>query len=190
MAEHRANPLDRTDVSLAVLDLEASALGSGSYPIELGIAVIGGASNPIRTWSSFIRPTKDWEENGLWSQHSAAVHGITVEQLRREGLSVESACDSLNALLLPAAAVVTDAPMHDQAWLDRLFDAAGREQQFIIYDFEQLAGCLDAEEYRQFVYLLERAATPHRAGPDALRLASAVLEARLGYRPQVREIGR
>ena len=188
MVERKASLLDRADARLVVLDLEASAFGPKSYPIELGIAVIQGPTSPIRTWSALIKPTDDWEANGLWSRQSAAVHGITIEELRREGRSIEAACDTLNALLRPAAAVVTDAPMYDQCWLDRLFGAAGKEQQFIIYDFERLAGCLTTDEYRQFVHLLERSSAPHRAGPDAVRLASAVLEARLGYRPQVREI--
>jgi len=188
MTKHRTNPLDRNDVRLVVLDLEASALGKGSYPIELGIAIIEGATNPIQTWSSLIKPTEDWETHGLWSPHSQAVHRITIEELRREGRSIHTLCDTLNALLHPAVAVVTDAPMYDQVWLDRLFDAAGKMQQFVTYDFERLAGCLTTEEYRNFVHLLERSVAPHRAGPDALRLASAVLEARLGYRPQVREI--
>lgn len=188
MREHRPNPLDRNDVRLVVLDLEASALGPGSFPIEAGVAVIEGASKPIQMWSSLIKPTNDWEAQGLWSRESQAVHGITIEELRGEGRSVESTCDTLNDLLRSATAVVTDAPMYDQAWLDRLFDAAGKEQQFIIYDFERLAGCLDVEAYRQFVHLLERSSAPHRAGPDALRLASSVLEAHLGYCPQAREI--
>lgn len=188
MMDRRANPLDRNDARLVVLDIEASALGKRSYPIELGVAIIEGTAKPIQTWSSLIMPTNDWETNGLWSLHSQAVHGITIERLRREGRSVDFACHRLNALLRPAVAVVTDAPMYDQAWLDRLFDSAGKEQQFVTYDFERLAGYLNAEEHRQFLHLLRRSVAPHRAGPDALRLASAVLEARLGYRPQVREI--
>lgn len=184
------NVLDRDDLRVVVLDLEASALGPGSYPIEAGIAVIEGATRPIQAWSTLIKPPHDWRQHGFWSPESAAVHGITIEELKREGQSVGSVCDRLNAMLRPAAAVVTDAPMFDQAWLDRLFDAACKEQQFIIYDFERLAGCLTRDEYRQFVHLLERSAAPHRAAPDAVRLASAVLEARIGYRPRVVEIER
>lgn len=183
------NLLNQDDRPIVVLDLEASALGQGSYPIEVGITVIRGTTNPIQSWSTLIKPTHDWHQHGFWSSESTAVHGIMIEDLEREGRSVGSVCDRLNALLRLAAVVVTDAPMFDQAWLDRLFDAACRAQQFIIYDFERLAGCLDRDDHRQFAHLLERSAAPHRAAPDALRLASAVIEARIGYRPQTVEIG-
>ena len=52
------NILNRSDLRIAVLDLEASALGFGSYPIEVGVAVIQNAGHPIRTWSAMIRPTE------------------------------------------------------------------------------------------------------------------------------------
>lgn len=179
------NLLDRADVRLAVLDLEASALDKGSYPIEIGCALIEGASRPLRVWSALIEPTEDWTRDGVWSPQSQQVHGISIEDLRRNGLPVGIICDRLNTLLRSAAAVVSDAPMYDQEWLNRLFEAAGQEQRFILYDFERLAGCLHRDDYRQHVHLLKRTPAPHRAAGDAVRLASAILEAKVGYPPRV-----
>lgn len=174
---------------LVVLDLEASALGLGSYPIEVGLAIMEGGTAPIRTWSTLVRPTADWEFRGVWSPAAQAVHGIPIHELRREGRPVDEVCMILNALLRPASRVVTDAPEYDRDWLARLFDGAGVEQRFYIGGIERLAiECLTKDELRQYEHLLRRSRAPHRAGPDAIRLASAFLEARLSYRPQVRDL--
>lgn len=178
------NILNRSDVRIAVLDLEASALGIGSYPIEVGVALIQPAGHPIRTWSTMIRPTEAWLSEGLWSSASAGVHGIPLDLLQQEGHVIGDVCDWLNAILSTRTIVATDAPRYDQDWLDTLFKAAGREQRFILYDYDLLTGALGSDQYRHFVYLLDRDPAPHRAGPDALRLASRLMEAHLGYPPR------
>lgn len=183
------NILNRSDLRIAVLDLEASALGNGSYPIEAGVAPITGAAQPIQTWSAMIRPTSTWRDAGLWSPASAAVHGIPLEMLMQQGHAVEEVCDWLNALLGSRTIVATDAPRYDQDWLDALFREAGREQLFTLYDFDVLTGGLNPDQYRHLVYLLDRSHVPHRAGADALRLASKLMEAHLGYPPRVEDLG-
>jgi hypothetical protein len=45
------NILNRGDRQIAVLDLEASAIGTGSYPIEVGVALVRGAPKTIATGS-------------------------------------------------------------------------------------------------------------------------------------------
>lgn len=181
------NILDREDLLLAVLDLEASALGYRSYPIEAGLALIQGAKQPIRTWSALIQPAPQWRKAGLWSPESADVHKIQRETLEREGRPVDEVCEWLNAVLARAAVVVTDAPLHDQSWLDTLFRAGNREQLFTLSDFDALTGVLDADQYRRMVELLEGAASLHRAGLDALRLAASLVEAHLGFPPRTEE---
>jgi DNA polymerase III epsilon subunit-like protein len=183
------NILNRSDLRIAVLDLEASALGNGSYPIEAGVALITGAARPIQTWSTMIRPTQAWLNAGLWSSASAAVHGIPLEIIVQQGHAVEDVCDWLNALLGSKTIVTTDAPRYDQDWLDTLFREAGREQLFTLYDFDVLTGGLNPDQYRHLVYLLDRTHVPHRAGADALRLASKLMEAHLGYPPRVDDLG-
>lgn len=61
------NILNRSDRLLAVLDLESSALDRGSYPIEVGVAIIRPVPLPILTWSTMIRPTETWLATGVWS---------------------------------------------------------------------------------------------------------------------------
>lgn len=114
------------------------------------------------------------------------VHGISPSELEH-GKDVTTVCGVLKKLLRRTI-VVTDAPDFDQAWLNTLLAAAGVDQGFVLQDFDLLPANLRPEEYRQFVLLLDRSSAPHRAGPDALRLASALLEVRLGRPPQTIEI--
>ncbi|MEO7692247.1 MAG: hypothetical protein ABIS51_23380 [Sphingomonas sp.] len=181
------NILSRDDVLLFILDIEASALGYGSYPIEVGLALIQGTRLPIRTWSALIRPTQQWREAGVWSSESAVVHNIPFDLLEQEGRPASEICSWLNALLGRAAIVVTDAPLYDQDWLDALFRAGDCDQLFTLLDFDALTGGFNPDQYRRFVNLLERERVRHRAGPDALRLARSLLEAHLGYPPPVEE---
>ena len=178
------NLLNQPNLQIAILDLEASALGHGSYPIEVGVALIHGAAHPVRSWSTMIRPTQAWLDHGVWSPASARVHGISIELIEQEGRPVEEVCDWLSSHLGSAAIVASDAPRYDQDWLDTLFRAADREQLFTLYHFEVLTSGLSADQHRHLRYLLNRAPVPHRAGPDALRLASKLLETHLGYPPR------
>jgi DNA polymerase III epsilon subunit-like protein len=182
--------LELDGTHFAVLDLEASALGYRSYPIEVGLALMLDVCQPIRTWSMLIRPTEEWLKGGAWSQESAAVHGISRETLLREGQPVQQVCDRLNALLTGISIIVTDAPRHDQDWLDTLFRAGAREQRFAIFDFDALTGGLSRDQYRHMVNLLESRPVPHHAMEDAVRLASALLEAHLGYPPLIKPLKR
>ena len=178
------NILNRSDRQIATLDIEASALGFGSYPIEVGIALVRGPSQVIGTGTQFIRPTQAWLKSGLWSPTSEAVHGISLEEIKQQGHPVEDVCDWLNAVLGTKTVVATDAPRYDQDWLDTLFAAAGRKQQFTLYDFEVLTTSFSADQHRQLGHLLRRTPAPHRAGPDALRLAANLMEAHWGHPPR------
>ncbi len=178
------NILNRSDRRIAILDVEASALEAGSYPIEVGVALVRGRSEPIGVGAKLIRPTKEWLDSGVWSKSSEAVHGIPLERVQREGEPVEEACDWLNGLLGTDTMVVSDAPRYDQDWLDTLFAAADREQEFRIFDFQVLTRDFSADQHRHLAYLLRKDAPPHRAAEDTLRLASKLMETHWGHPPQ------
>ena len=178
------NILNRSDRRIAILDVEASALETGSYPIEVGVALVHGPSEPIGVGAKLIRPTKNWLDTGVWSKSSEAVHGISLERLQQDGQSVDDVADWLNALLGSNTIVATDAPRYDQDWLDTLFAAAGREQKFRIFDFQVLTRDFSADQHRHLAYLLGKHVPPHRAAEDALRLASKLMETHLGFPPR------
>ena len=175
------NILNRNGRNIAILDVEASALEPGSFPIEVGVALVRGPSEPIGVGAKLIQPTTDWIETGVWSKSSEAIHGIPLEVVKRERVPVEEVCDWLNGLLGSNTIVATDAPRCDQDWLDTLFEAAGREQRFRIFDYQVLTRDFSADQHRQLAYLLRQDSAPHRADEDALRLASVLMETYWGH---------
>lgn len=175
------NILSRTDRNIAILDVEASALGPGSFPIEVGVALVRGPSEAIGVGAKLIQPTTEWIETGVWSKSSEAVHGIPLEVLKQQGEEVGEVCDWLNSLLGSYTIVATDAPSYDQDWLDTLFEAAGREQRFRVFDFQVLTRDFNADQHHHLAYRLRHDRVPHRAAADALRLASVLMETYWGH---------
>jgi hypothetical protein len=157
------------------IDIEASGLSSASFPIEIGWVV----DDEAEPESFLIRPHATWDLDSGWSAQSAAIHGITPAMLEAEGISVDEACTWLDDLTR-GCLVVSDAPRHDDWWLGRLYAAAGRQKSWAIGDVERLYGGLaqevgldPAEAARLLTRIEQIYPHPHRAGPDALRLAKA-----------------
>jgi hypothetical protein len=157
------------------IDVEASGLNSASFPIEIGW-VLDDEAEPE---SFLVRPHATWDFDTGWSAQSAALHSITPALLEAEGLSVAETCTRLDEAT-HRRLVVSDAPQHDDWWLGRLYAAAGREKSLAVGDVERLYGGLaqeaglDPAEAAQLLTRIEQIYPhPHRAGPDALRLAKA-----------------
>jgi len=75
----------------AIIDLEASGFGRGSYPIEVGVALADGS-----VFSELIRPPEHWVH---WSEDAEAIHGITRPQLMEHGKTPREVAMQLNDLL-------------------------------------------------------------------------------------------
>ena len=80
-------------ISLAVsvpafIDVEASGLGRGSYPIEIGISL---ASGDRHCW--LIRPPAHWTH---WDPGAEAVHHISRARLIERGRPAEEVAAELN----------------------------------------------------------------------------------------------
>jgi DNA polymerase III epsilon subunit-like protein len=157
------------------IDIEASGLSSASFPIEIGWVL----DDEARPESFLVRPHTTWNFDTGWSAQSAALHGITPAMLEAGGISVDEACTRLDEAI-HRQLVVSDAPRHDDWWFDRLYAAASREKTWAVGDVERLYGGLAQEAglaSTEAAHLLTRIEQiyphPHRAGPDALRLAKA-----------------
>lgn len=113
----------------AIIDLEASGFGRGSYPIEVGFAL------PDREVHSFlIKPMDGWTH---WSHEAEAIHGISQAQLQQEGLSVRDVALQLNERLI-GQTLYSDAWSFDASWIGRLFDEAELVQRFRIETVNKL----------------------------------------------------
>jgi hypothetical protein len=126
------NNKGRTGVSQqlpAIIDLEASGFGRGSYPIEVGFALEDRVAH-----SFLIRPAATWLH---WSDEAEQIHGISRDLLVAEGLSVREVALRLNELL-HGKTLYSDAWSFDSSWVGRLFDEAELVQRFRIETINKL----------------------------------------------------
>lgn len=112
--------------NIAIIDFEASSLNSGSYPIELGVCL----PDTRYAESKLIRPVPKWcspTRKSGWSYESQQIHGISFEQLEKEG---EDAKDVVNWFfeVVGNRTIVSDAPEFDQYWLHTLIKDSGIEK--------------------------------------------------------------
>ena len=167
-----SNTIERRDlITMLFLDFEACALGPASWPIELGLAQVVGRD--VRVTSRLIRPHADWPLDA-WSAESQAVHGLTLTELERASHAAEVALWA--AELIADRTLVADAPEYDQRWLHRLLAIAPGTPRPTVRDFDAVvAARMEPAALLRVYAALDRIPTPHRAGPDAARLARAWL---------------
>jgi hypothetical protein len=154
---------------IVFLDIEASSLDADSWPVEIGAAWID--DDEISVVSSLIRPDPDWPRSA-WSSASASIHAIAEVELEMAPRAAEVAAHF--AALLQGALVVSDAPAWDGYWLRRLLATLDPAPRIAVRDFEVVAHVAFSHQARPTVHeYLARSRSPHRAGPDARRLAAA-----------------
>jgi hypothetical protein len=105
----------------AIIDLEASGFGRGSYPIEVGIALADGSVHAL-----LIKPAEGWDH---WDEKAQAIHGITRDYLQEHGKTPREVAIFLNDLC-SGLTLYSDAWSFDSSWLGRLFDEAEIIQRF------------------------------------------------------------
>ena len=150
-----------TDVNTAppIIDLEASGFGRGSYPIEVGFAL---ENRDIHSF--LIRPEEEWTH---WSEEAEQIHGITREQLLKDGMSIEDIALKLNEMLR-GKTLYSDAWSFDSSWIGRLFDSAEIVQRFRIDTINKLLKPEQVEFWHptKEKVLEELGLKAHRAGID------------------------
>jgi hypothetical protein len=152
---------------IAFIDLEASGLGSNSFPTELGWAIIS-EDGSVESSSCLIKPPSRWTlYANAWSAASERLTGITREMLERNGLLPS---DAMKGFLEAVGdrELFSDAPDFDSYWLGMLIEAAGTSIQ--------LSKIGDAKD---LVERMEVSGPCHRAETDARRLALAFVAARV-----------
>ena len=156
---------------VAILDIEASGFGRGSYPIEIGVAAADG-----RLFCGLVRPEPDWLH---WDVAAEGLHGITRELLQRHGHPAAWMAAQLNELL-GGQTVYCDGWGQDYPWLSRLFDAAGVQPAFRLDDLRGLLSESDAQRWRGVTDAVRarQQLTRHRASSDARVLQLALQEIR------------
>lgn len=120
----------KTQFNGNVIDVEASGLSTEAYPIEVGVVLGTG-----RYYSNLIRPCEEWQ---YWCVEAEAIHGISFDDLRRQGQPVDIVCRDLNALLKDET-VYSDCWVKDSEWLNKLYGAAGIRPSFYCQPIEYFA---------------------------------------------------
>ncbi len=145
--------------------------------IEAGVAIYD-RHETIQTWSSLVRPSPHCR----WDEQAAAVHKIARADLQ-DAREPRFVADELNKVMDGVAAAHCDGYKYDAAWMNNLYRDAGIAPSFELNPLEEMPRTHMRMHMGAY---LDRTATPHRAGPDALRLMQAYCYA-LGKKPAVVE---
>ena len=152
----------------AIIDVEASGFGRGSYPIEIGFAL-----EDRDVHSSLICPADAWTH---WSDEAEAIHGITRDQLLTDGLSVRDVAQLLNDRLR-GKTLYSDAWSFDSSWIGRLYEEAELVQRFRIETINRLLTPEQMESWQDTKANLwdELSVDRHRAANDVRVLQETFL---------------
>jgi hypothetical protein len=155
----------------AVLDMEASGFGTGSYPIEVGYRLGDG-----RSYCSLIKPLPHWTH---WDPEAERIHRVRRDVLLARGREPDVICRELNDEL-HGMTVYCDAWGHDYVWLALLYDAAAMVPAFRLDDLRAL---LTDREAAHWHVVKQQVATElrlqrHRASADARILQATLMRLR------------
>jgi hypothetical protein len=108
-------------------DFEASGLTG--FPIEIGWAWLDGSA--VKSDSLLISPAAEWDLTGRWETQAEAIHGISIKQLKAEGLPPLSVVQRLNRCLA-GRKLYSDSPL-DAGWMAQLFAATTLLPTFTVH---------------------------------------------------------
>lgn len=138
---------------IVFIDFEASSLGKRGFPVEVGWAAEDGSEE-----AHLIRPAPGWEE---WSAEAEGIHGLSRDQLRREGEPHDAVARRM-VDALSGHALYASAPSWDGQWLSRLLRAAGLPRHALrLRDTEEAQRLVAAQALRD-------AGIPEAAWPKLL----------------------
>ena len=151
----------------AILDVEASGFGRGSYPIEIGFVEPAGA-----VFCALIRPAAEWQH---WDASAEALHGITRATLLAHGKPARWVAAAMNDRL-HGLTVYCDGWGHDYPWLARLFDSVDMQPSFHLEDLRCLLTEDEAVRWHAVTLAVrgEQNLRRHRASSDAQVLQLAI----------------
>lgn len=144
----------------AILDIEASGFGKGSYPIEIGVATEQG-----ETHSWLIVPEPDWVH---WDIEAEKIHGISREQLRETGHQVSVIAEQLNEML-EGQILYSDGWGFDSGWLALLYYNARRTMTFRLETLPRILSEYQMTHWDETKQRIRAShgLSHHRAGVDA-----------------------
>ena len=155
-----------------IIDVEASGFGTGSYPIEVGLALSDNTG-----FCSLIKPEPQWEK---WDEESEKVHGINRDVLQQCGKPAAEVAEKLNDIL-KFSTVYTDAWGQDYTWLNRLYFQTNIQQRFKLEPLTAIMSEFQLSNWHKAkrAVMDELGLKRHRASSDAKILQLTYLRTRL-----------
>lgn len=141
------------------VDLEASGIAPGSYPVEIAVV------HPAGEYQSLIKPVRYWQH---WSYDAQDMHQVSRDQLLAEGKTAVTVAQELNEIF-SGQCLVSDA-REDSYWVEALYDAAELNPTFTVATIEQMVG----PEHAAAIYYQMPIKRGHRALADASVLRDTV----------------
>lgn len=155
---------------LIIIDIEASSLGTNSYPIEVGLFGYN------LSYSNLIIPEKEWVD---WSQESEKIHNLDRNYLFEHGVSIKKIADDLN-VLLHNKTIYSDAVSWDSFWIDKLFFKSGRYRNFDMKSVYNLSKNKKEDFLKNRGFLFEeeqkKGNEKHRVGVDTKVIHKAAIK--------------
>jgi hypothetical protein len=144
-----------------IVDVEASGFGGHSYPIEIGLALEGGAK-----FCTLISPAPDWTH---WDSEAELVHRVSRDILETYGKPLHEVAQFLNEIL-HGKTVYTDGWVVDKPWLTTLFHAAGVAMAFNVSSLEMILSEAQMAAWHETKdkVIVDLELKRHRASYDAL----------------------
>lgn len=155
---------------IAFIDIEASGLMKGSFPVEAAW-LAGETSGEI-----LISPTGFWDDS-RWDADAEAMHGISINELKRRGRHPKVAAATLETALR-GRIVFSDSPQHDEAWADMIHSAGDVARTYRIESIGRLLGHLGIKAMRAYeIFSVARESHPPRGrARNGVAHLSAVFE--------------
>jgi hypothetical protein len=146
----------------AILDIEASGFGKGSYPIEIGVADELG-----ETHSWLIYPEEDWVH---WHSEAEQLHSISRADLFEKGLKPSVIAKELNERF-EGQILYSDGWGFDSGWLSLLFYVANESMFFKLETLPRILSEIQMENWdRVKAELRERHGLVHHSATDDAKL--------------------
>jgi hypothetical protein len=159
--------------NIEYLDIEATGLEEGSYPIQFGWCGLD-----LEPKTVFVKPHSSWPRD-MFTEEAFNIHKIEYEYLLTNGSDVEIVSTVLNGHL-KGKSVGVDSPGWDGYWTLRLFEASRVKPQFLLDHVEHIGKKIAPIANRWCIsnyHSLNEAVDEmfphtHKAHEDALRLAA------------------
>lgn len=155
----------------AFVDVEASGLMSGAFPVEVAWHTSAGRGEGM------LNPSGHWDES-RWDADAEAMHGLTLPELRRHGRHPKVVAAALETAL-SGRIVFSDSPAYDLAWLDMIHAAGGVPRTYSVETVGRLIAFVGLDPARAYALFGEIRKThpPRGRARNGVAFLSAVFEA-------------